>query len=74
MTRHGPWRWLKQDILKEGFKNSHAFMCRDETDPRFGLWFKHADGRTAVIRHNSLTYFDKDFRHETIVLQDTKNA
>jgi len=74
MTRHGPWRWLKQDILKEGFKNSHAFMCRDETDPRFGLWFKHADGRTAVIRHNSLTYFDKEHRHETIVLQDTKNT
>jgi len=68
MIRRGPWRWLKQDLLKEGFKYDRAFMCRDETDPRFGLWFKHPDGRLAVIRHNSTTFFDKNPSNEVTFL------
>lgn len=60
MIKEGPWRNLKRQILSQGFKNDHAYMCRNEEDPRFGLWFKHKDGRRAVIRHNSLTIFEKD--------------
>jgi hypothetical protein len=68
LIRHGPWRKLKRDIIKDGFRSDYAYMCRNEDDPKFGLWFKSADGRKAVIRHDSVTIFEKEITNEAAAL------
>jgi len=74
LIRHGPWRKLKRDIIKDGFRSDYAYMCRNEDDPKFGLWFKNVDGRKAVIRHDSVTIFEKEITNEAAALSTERTG
>ena len=49
-------------------------MCRNEYDPKFGLWFKNVDGRKAVIRHDSVTIFEKETTNEAAALSTERTG